>query len=286
MSAENLIQFPRGLAPPLEGNRSALNSKRIEIASAGIDEFKQLLAGDPYGDPTSVGLRVPTLATPDFRHRYLFNACSFSIGEGARARIVGWRQLVTLGFVQSGDPPRLVEQVVTSPVFCFADGNVSWHLRQLGGPNGQGLPPRTPAPNDLRNFNFRFIETPALLYENATLPAGNPFYVHLTDYTPPNSGQPWGYPLSAGHQGTFYDLRTPWETHGAWNSLDVELDGPATVALFISVGQTNPGREGRVALTPPSPLFPNGLSDEEQFLLNFPSAIYWRVGGSLIVEVD
>lgn len=251
----------------------------IEITTTGIDENLQLHAR------TGVGLRVPTLATSTKDGRYLFMLAAFSLGEHARARIIGYRQLVTLGVKQSGNPPFIAELEVTSPQWHPSDANIVWHLQTLGPPNNQGgpyLPDQGPA--DTESFKFGFSMTPALLYKTATLAALNPFYVNLTAYTPPNLGRPWGRPLRNGAQGTFLDLRTPWRTDYAWDSLDIPVEGPDTIAFFASVAQSNPST--RAILTPPGTFFSSGIAPEDAFLLNFPGAIYWRVGGSLIVELE
>lgn len=269
-----------------------------EIASSGIDEQLQGLGGDPFNGSSATGLRVPTLATPDAQHRYLFLACQFSLGENARAIIRGWRQLVTLGALvspagtgETGNRARFVEQEVTSPVFRLPDGNVSFHLRRLGPPNARGWPQYQPSNlTDLRSFKKGWADGPALLYQSYTIPAADEFYVDLTAYTPPNLGRPWGTSLSDGQLNAVYDLRTQWRTHGAWdNSLDLVVDGPDTIAMFISVQQSagaTPITVGGVPATLAQ--MPNGIP-EEQFITAMSalglSVIYWRVGASLIVEM-
>lgn len=255
----------------------------VEISSSGPDEYLQLIGGDPLGGSTAVGLRVPTLALPTTR--YLFNGCAFSIAEGAKARILGYRQLVTIGAANvgagEGSTPRFVEQEVLSPMWRFQDGNVWMGLRYTGGPNGQGVPIQTPVPYlPAKGTSFRFGMAPSLLYEAIVLPAGDSQYVDLTAYVPPNGGKPWGQPIQSGND--WLSLQTPWRTHGAWDALDIEVEGPDTVSCFISVLQSNPST--RRPLFVSDPFYPGGLSPEEQFLLNFPGAIYWRVGASLIVE--
>jgi hypothetical protein len=275
-----------------------MGCQRQEFATTGIDESVQLIGGDPFGHIESVGLRIPTIATalaaPGFDkktglanallNRYLFVLAQFSVGAGATAHIRGWRELLTIGVKQGTVDTgfRVAEQEVLWPGWKFQDGNVSFHLTDVGPPDAQGIPRLAQGPNDLDNFSFRWTAGNALLYEVATLPAGDPFYIDLTLYTAPNNGKPWGVPLVPG-MSTMYDLRTPWRSGGLpWYSLDIPVQGPRTIALFASVRQTNPLT--RLALVPPATFFPEGLSPEEQFLLNFPGAIYWRVGGSLIVD--
>ena len=278
---------------------SSVCKVRREIVTNGFDEYLALVGGDPDGSTTSMGLRVPTLATPagvaGLSDRYLFLLASFSLGEGECARIIGYRQFVSLGYAQSfGNPDggtngfRVVEQEVFSPNFRFPDGNVSWHLRTMGPPNAQQIPQqgsasmRSKGPDaSCDSFVYQWADTPALLFGTGqSVPPGR-IYPNLSSYTPPNGGKPWGTGIATG-LGTFYDLRTQWRTHGAWTSLDIPVQGPDTIGFFASVRQTNPST--RPPLTLLSIKAPNGLSAEEQFLLNFPNAIYWRVGGALIVE--
>ena len=258
----------------------------FEIATVGVDEALQAISSDPYGGSSWVGLRIPTLPTPSQANRYLFQLATFSLGEGERARILGWRQMLTILAVQGGSEgsaPRYVEQLVTTPFWHFQDGDTSFHLQRLGPPATQGLPSNQPAPNDLRNFKYQRADGPALLYLSATVPT--PYYVDLTAYVPPNRGRPWGAAL--GELRTVYDQRTQWTTHGAWGSLDIDVQGPDTVGLFASVYQTNPST--RVALTfPGGVVYPGGVPPEEQFLHNWSGLttppVYGRVAGSLIVQ--
>ena len=259
-------------------------SRIVEYVTTGFDEYLQGLSGDPFGGSSSFGLRVPTLATPSKDRRYLFLLCSFSLSEGQRARILGYRQFSSLGVLLN--PTRFVEQEITSPNFRLPDGNISWHLQALGGPNAQGFPHYAATPLDLNSFKKGWAETPCLLYKSYAIAAGNRLYPQLTSYTPPNLGKPWGSPLPAGCQGTFYDQRTEWRTHGAWHSLEMEIEGPLTVGFFASVYQSAGGYAVAAA-----PAASAGLSPEESFLTNFPGGdspglpIYWRVAGSLVVEL-
>ena len=248
----------------------------------------------PPGATTVVG-NVPPLNNRGFPgfpgpllNRYLFMLCAFNVNKGQCARLRGWRELLTIGIKQETDAGafRVVEQEVFSPFWKFQDGNVSFHLMDMGPPGGQGLPLTVRGPFDLDNFKFRWATSPALLYDTGTVvPAGDPFYVDLTTYVAPNQGKPYGIPLIPG-MGVMYDLRTPWRSGGLpWHAIDIPVQGPRTVALFASVRQTDP--DTRIALVPPTApaiFYPEGLSPEEQFLLNFPEAVYWRVGGGLIVD--
>lgn len=278
---------------------------RIEVVTTGIDEQLQTIAGDPFLRSQSLGLRIPTLDTAtaaagdtppwspgldgSLVGRYLFLLASFSIEHGAEAWLQGWRQFLTIGesiAIGESGAHRVVEMPVTTPNWRFWDGNVSWHLMDMGDPNAQNIPvPPTPAPQ-LNNFMFRNATSPALLWESYTIPPGDPFYVDLTAYQPPNGGQPYGLPLLDGGYSTLYDIRTPWVTPYARQSLNMPLGGGRTIGLFASVRQTDPStRLVLPAPVPPAVFIPSGLPPEEAFLQNFPNAIYWRIGASLIIEV-
>ena len=165
----------------------------------------------------------------------------------------------------------------------FQDGSVSWHLMKIG-PTGFGISKAS----DAQSLNYRFTTTSALLYGGVpTFPAtdvnprGRPdFYTTITGYTPPNAGVPYGAPLDA-QLGAFTDLRFPWNSNQAWNALDIPVVGPCYIALFASVKQTNPSSRGVLS---PAPTDLGALTPESRFLLAYPNTIYWRVGGSLILE--
>ena len=258
-------------------------SRIVEIVSTGVDEYLQGIGSDPFGSSSSFGLRVPTLATPNARSRYLFLLASFSLNEGEQARILGYRQFSSLGVVISA--PRYVEQEIKSPFFRLPDGNISWHLQRLGAPNARGYPVVQSSKTDLNSFVRNWADHSCLLYKSYTIAAGNRIYPQLTSYTPPNDGKPWGSAVPTGHQPTFYDQRAPWRAAKTWHSLNMDVEGPCTVGFFASVRQS----AGTYSVASGPLTFPNGLSDEEQFIGNFgggetPRPIYWRVGGALILE--
>jgi hypothetical protein len=291
--------------------------KRIEVKSYGFDEYKQLVGTDPYGGASWLGLRVPTLPTsnlvppgqPESSSRYLFMGCAFSVADGSMARLVGYRQLVEIGFVipANGGPsapqgpeapapapsqPRPVILPVTTPGWSFPDATVTMHIRRLGPPNAQGLPKFTPS-NTTDELNLRkgFSMSPSLLYQTIALPAGDNYYTDLTAYTPPNGARPYGSPLEDFPElGTIYGLDTDWKTPYALGALDAQVRGPDTIAAFISVAQTNPETRGALPV-PQVPLAGSlGISPEDAFMIYAQSlnleAIYWRVGVSMIFEVD
>lgn len=282
--------------------------RRFEVVSYGRDEFKQVTFSDPLGGTSWLGLRVPTLATsaiaaanktPQSANRYLFLGAAFSVGEGSRCRLIGYRQYLEIGIplALGGEGSQLIRPIllpVTTPGWCFPDATTTWHFRKLGGPNAQGLQSFRPSnATDLPNLRKGFGMTSALLYQSYTLPAGDAFYPDLTAYVPPNGGRPFGEPLSDDPQlSTIYGLQTDWKSPDAWGSLDLEVRGPCTIAAFISVGQTNPStRPADPTSGSGGGAFGIGIAPEDAFLANgvdifHQKAIVWRVGVSMVVEVD
>jgi hypothetical protein len=262
--------------------------RRVELVSVGIDDALQGLGGDPYGGTSSVGLRVPSFVTQGPRNRYLFLLCTFNLPEAINGWVRGFRQGWSLGArVQTPQGPRVIEQWVRTPNFKLPDGNVSWHMRLMGKDEPYGLPPLQEqkvdphAGGNQQNLAFRDSAGPALLFQTVSTPT--PFYVQLDAYTPPLGGWPPGEPLT-GELDTFYDLKTHWSEAHNWHALDIRIQGPCRVAFYASVQQSDP--QTRPVLPVPNPFFDGGLEPEEQFLLNEPTAIIWRVAGALVLEID
>ena len=267
--------------------RCAPVNSRVELTSIGVDEVNQGLGSDPYGDLSAIGLRVPAVVGASPAARYLAMLAQFRVADGGTARIRGLRHGWSLGFEQLNaiaGTRRVVEQWVQNPTFQVTGGNISRYLRVMGFnepliPNPGAGPVQPP----LRSFAFRDSDTPAMLYETATFPAGVPiFYTTLLTYTPPNGGMPHGRDLAG--LGTFYDLKTDWRTPEAWHALDIPIRGPARVVLYASIQQRNP--QTAIALVDPNPATnPDALPPEEQFLQKFAGATIWRVAGALAVDL-
>lgn len=287
-ASRGLVRAPPGLGAPndLAPSPATLKTRRKELFSFGIDEQLQVpQKGDPWGSLQAVGLRVPTAPTPGFAFRYLFNLASFTLADGQKALIRGYRLFWTLGQKTN---ERAVEQAVTTPFFKLPDGGVSFHLFKFGA-GSFGVPGQPPlgtltAPPQISSAKW-WSDTPALLYDSFAV-TPDQFYVNNTGYNPPNRGKPWGRP-SAGGLGYLYGAYTPFETFGAWQALDIGIEGAGVYWLAASVAQSNP--QTRPPLDVPGGSvanFPLGLSPEEQFLQVFTNAIIWRVGGSLVVDID
>jgi hypothetical protein len=266
-----------------------MRGSRLELSTVGFDENLQNVGSDPYRSPYWVGQRIPS-APPQNGSRYLFLLAIKRIDAHRKIRLVGMRQLVTIGqYVQVVVDEQVVasypiELEVTSPYFKFPDANISWHLRRVP-PMYQNVTANT---NNCESRQFRYGQSPALLFENPTTDAG--------EYLPPYGGQPPGNIL-VPDLATFHDLRFPWRNSQVWQELDVEIEGPCDVALFASVKQTDPNSRTPLIVPPGVPL--ETLSREDAFIakpLNnadpkqqvgmAPNAVYWRIAGSLIFEEE
>lgn len=260
--------------------------QHFQVWTAGTDESLQGIGGDAWASSAAVGLRVPTIAsTIDAPStRYLMMLCGLWLAEGVKARIIGIRQLVTIATVQSISGSLialnkgLIEQEVTSSAFRFPDGNVSFSLTLVPPSSRETLlANQAPPIQGVDNLAFRMSDTPALLYETATLanPAGP--YVNLTAYQAPNQGRPYGQPI--GQLTSFNDKRNPWQTNQGMHPLSLPIEGPGFLAMWASVAQT-----GGVTLTAPTDA--GALPPEWRFIAAYPNAVkYWRVAGALDVEI-
>ena len=288
-------------APPLP-----FSDNVIELTAVGFDEQLQITQGaDPYQNMTALGLRIPSLdqfdlaanttppTTSGATLRYLFLLATFSVPDREFARILGYRQYATIGLISTvggpiaGGPNYVAELPIRTPSWHFPDGNISWHLQRLGAqPNIQLFPnPNAPANQIAQSAQYRFGNGPAFLYETINL-GGNTSYVNLSHYTPPNQGRPWGKSLRAGMQ-TFPDMRSG-QNYGQYVPLGDLVQGPDTIAFFASVWQTNPSTRPFLKIpgtAGPTTALTGGYTDEDAFVVNFPAALYWRVGGSLLVDM-
>jgi len=278
-----------------------------ETSSRGIDEYLQLIGGGKGQRQARSGLRIPTApySAPGVTstlgvNRYQFLLTSVKVGVGRRVRLRGARQMVTIGARMQGlssSDIYVVELPVTTPNWSFQDGNVSWSL-VLVKPQPVPLPFKTVynlTGSNADNFLFRYADpcaAGALLYENYSMPVANSrttgapdYYTFLNGYVAPT------FPTSdtiSGDLNEFSDLRFPWNSARAWDSLDVVVDGPVTIAMFASVRQTNPNTRNTNPQTSNNVPAPNCLP-EEQFINyvqagSLGQAIYWRIAGALITE--
>jgi hypothetical protein len=274
--------------------------KREEQSTTGLSVDMQGIGSSGYGDQAWLGIEWPAApfgGPSDLSvlgvGRYLAVLDAIYVPERSKKRIRGIRLLRKLRAITNADsvsasvPPRPTELQVSTVDFHFPDSALSFHLRRIPRVLLQSLR-QGPGPFDAQNFAFRFQNaTPALLYEDAEFHPwdlnfrGQPdYYQNLIGYVPPNQGRPYG--VGIGAWGTFYDLRSPWDASQAWNSLDLIEEGPATIALFAALRQTNPAT--RTALEVPDTFYPGGLAPEEQFILNYPNAYEGRCAGSIVWE--
>jgi hypothetical protein len=234
----------------------------VELASSASDVDSTVIGTSPYlGDRATTAVPVPVAPTLSQDNRYLFRLCGVEIPVGFGIVIRGLRQGATIRHVeQTNGEPLIIEREVVSPFWSFLDGNISWHLRL----QQQQFAPRGFDPAQLAGTDpeMRSLDT-ALLYSPPLVP-----------YTALGAGQPPG--AAVGDLGTFRDMRYQWD-QTQWG-LSQMIRGPGAVVFYASVHQTDPANR---------PLYPGvaGMRPEDQFISNFPDAIYGRVAGGMIFEL-
>lgn len=256
------------------------------MSTSSDSDFDGIGSSPVLGDISETGIRVPAAFTVDQRHRYLFRLCGAEIPAGKMLIVRGLRQLVTLRaeYNITGEavpaPPLgtfAFEREVTSPLWHFVDGNVSFHLKyttQIQSVRSTFDPLQLPgtSPN-MFGVDTSFMYTP------------NPLGPFLGPYNPPGAGIPPGRDVD--FLGTLRDLRYPWDNTD-W-SLSVPCYGPGVVTLWASVHQTNPAtRIAPPQQVPPAP-WTDPIADayrpEDLFLIQHPTCKYGRVGGALLLDL-
>lgn len=265
---------------------------KFEYSTVQIDPYLQgaaPLGGDAFAGNVSTGIIIPPTISTNTSGRYLCLLAYASFQQGRRVRLVGLRQYLSIGASQTVDGAvTYFEKQITSPLWRFPDGNVSWHVMALP-PNTQrpaflaGLPAGVSGNvgNQIPGNAFVNARTPAILSLSSSTDG-------VGAYMPPNGGRPYGHPLTAD-LGNIHDVRFPWDSANAWHySVDVPINPPCDVALYASVKQTSTAAR-TVPAVPPSPVAGapaagfSTLSPEDQFFLTFPAtAVYWRVAGALV----
>lgn len=262
-----------------------MRGSRFELATQGFDPALQLVGSDPFGAGNALGLRIPPLPSSK-TSRFLLMLAAVRIAAKRRIRLVGIRQYVSIGALVENTDPDIgsypLELQVENPNWHFTDGNISWSLMRVPPTALTTLGLIGPAgvvSINGDNKAFRYSLSPAILFETGVQNAKNDF----TSYTPPPM---MGQPL-CGDLGNFHDLRWPWRNaESQHQAMDIEIQGPCDIALYASVKQTDPGTRSTLLLPGSLPAGTNSLPNEDAFVVNFPTAQYWRVAGSLVFEEE
>lgn len=245
---------------------------RAVISSAQFDESLNGIGGSALvGDLNSTGIPIPTSSTSAQNERYLFRLCGAVVPDRSVCVVRYLRQLLYIGAeVESeegqADETWKFEIPVLDPLWRFPDGNVSWHLvKHNPGRPGQTLFPGFPGQPQYSQRTD--MTTPALL---ASSPAD-------LGYTPLGGGVPPG--VGVGGLATFRDIRYPWLARDHY--LGLQIQGPCTIQFYASVYQTDPDNRPNK----PVAIEQAALRREDVFVLNYPNAVYTRVGGSMEVDM-
>lgn len=149
----------------------------------------------------------------------------------------------TLGSVDSGSTQiQVMEFPVETPNFAFMDGNVSWHLVEEPNIWPITTPIVTTALNDSTCFSQGNADGPALLYSPGSVTwseASQPIYYfnNMLTYAPPPIWEEW-QPIAG--LGNMHDVRFPWVSSQAWQSLQVAVNTTSArrISLYATVLQT------------------------------------------------
>lgn len=205
--------------------RTTMRRGRFSVSTVGFDPYLQGIGSDPQGSLSYTGLVVPATATTSSQGRYLFQLARASFQNGDRVRLVGFKQYVDLAAtyqVLDGDTT-VFTLPVTSPLWRFPDGNISWHV-MIVPPGFRDT--RSTTDTDSVVFRDNKGGGSALLYET------------LGPYTPPNAGRPYGRPLPGCDLGNVHDLRYPWRDSQSERELNIPIPTPGDVVVYASVWQT------------------------------------------------
>jgi hypothetical protein len=249
-----------------------LRRQVVEVVSASFDLDMAFIGSSPFtGDLGRTGVVIPGLPTVDQQHRYLARLCGIEIPKGTGVVLLDLRQLATMRALVKGNDGTAdcsfpFELEITSPLWTFVDGNISWHVRYQPNAFSAGVTDSAQLPGT--DPGFQGLDT-SLLY----LPPFGPMY------TPPGAGIPPGN--GVGHLGTFRDMRFPWTQSTKSRDMHVYLRGPGTLVFYASVHQTNI----ETRCNPPTITDLGAVRPEDRFLLQFPEAIYGRVAGAMLVEL-
>jgi hypothetical protein len=252
--------------------------RRIELVTVGLNPNRQLVGSGPEGGAYDLGLWIginDLQTAPNLRQTFLLARKSFGAHE--RARLIGFRQLLTIVAYETASNGALypLERPVVTPTWSFTDGNVLWGIRRIG-PNNHPLPNTQNADG----LAFRVGSTPAQIFETIVPGVNGPLI------TPPYGGYFPGNIL-VPELGQFYDLRcTDWSEP---SETDIDIRGPCDIAFFASVQQSNPLTR---TSAPATPVLSTtlGVVPEDVFVQTFSGQAvapkYGRIAGSLIFEIE
>jgi len=235
-------------------------------------------SGFSPGNPVNARLFVPPNPTLQWYNRYTFILCGTSVPRGATYHLRGFSQKLEIGAsvtVNQDGTQKVFERQVVSPDWAFADGNVSWSIRYVPGYRKNPIlkPPllANPANRGPSKSTDPYVVASTLLFQDSV----------FARYEAPMSANFPGDALM--DPGTIYDLRNPYQ--GLWQYLiDIPVTGPGDLIFCASVWQTD--KVNRPVFTPPPGFNPNALAVEDQFLLDFPDAVYRHIGGRMLVEIE
>lgn len=245
---------------------------RQKVMTKGTDPYLGLVGGPEPGNMGGIGLIIPENPTVDRRSRYTFALGSATFHGNERARLVGFKQLLTIATsldMANTTQTYPLELQVCDPVWHFPDGNVIWYFRTTpvqseDSPHHEVIPDGTAI--DL------FPDNAAMLcYHGESHPIAN--------------GIPPGNPIP--ELPAFNAMVYPYGRESPGRPLNIELPTPCRLFMYASVWQPDNDSQGRSRPRPAdTSVFKkdNGIIDEALFWAAFTDAIYYRIGCEFTVE--
>lgn len=264
---------------PLKSAECPAGFRRVTATTNSYQQEMALVGGSPYvADMGGFGIILPAEATSQQNRRLLVQLASVSVGFGQIAIVRLCREFISMATeIEVGEEGDLrthvLERTITDPAWHLPNGNVTWHLTFHS--RKQNRMPQVfndiPWPGPPYRESGDGVDC-AILARNTPVALGGGGYVPLAGGIPPGD--------AIGDCGIMRDLRWPW--HDWSEDLGYYVQGQGVIALWASIHQ--PDTREAIAV-PTMPDQPCGLLPEDQFLITYPTSRYYRVAGSITVDI-
>ncbi len=259
-----------------------LTPQTILLSPGGFDPRWPGVGSGPQSGMSSFGLRVPPFQPesdePGDLTRYLMRLIAVRVPSHGYCRVRGLNPYVQIGetlpieateSLSACRYPALLD--VTTALWSFPDGNVSFHLRWLtGNPTMAGGDPTPTAtwPRGVTSYsNDPYGSDAAILVKGAPPPDSGGPYVPLFAGIPPGA--------AVGSLTNVYEILP--------QPMDAMFEGPGTLALYASVRQSN--SERRPMIPADTELDVSALCAEDRFVFAFRNAVYTRISAQLLCDM-
>jgi hypothetical protein len=266
-------------AYPMKTAECPAGFRRVTATTAAYQTEQALVGGSPYnGDMGGFGIILPAEATSAQNRRLLVQLAAVKVGYGSIGIVRLARQYISMATeVEVGQEgtarTHILERPITDAAWHLPGGNVTWHL--MFHTKKASRTPQVfndiPWPGPPYRERGDGVDC-AILARNTPVAVGGGGYVPLGGGLPPGEG--------IGDCSMMRDLRWPW--HNYSEDLGYYVQGQGIIALWASIHQ--PDTEEAIEM-PPLPDCSCGILPEDQFLISYPQSRYYRIAGSLTVDL-